>query len=151
MHKALALIGLAALTTSGCVVYSGSGGGGGGPVYEPVPNAAPYINWADAGCYYDGYFNDDIWYFQADADDIDGVFDVVAVYADVYDMRAGGQWVETFELLPTDDPYVWYSDWLGRTTYLDCYYGGYEVDIVAYDTFDAFDVMTLIPATYNYY
>ena len=56
MHKALALIGLAAMTTSGCVVYPSSGGGGGN-TYEPAPNATPYINWADAGCYYDGYFN----------------------------------------------------------------------------------------------
>lgn len=150
MHKALGLIGLAALTTSGCVVYSDGGGGGG--TYEPAPNVAPYINWADAGCYYDGYYNDDIWYFQADATDGDGVLDVVAVYADVYDMRfGGGEWVETFELMPTDDPYVWYSDWLGHTTYLDCYYGGYEVDIVAYDSFNDYDVLTLVPATYNYY
>jgi len=149
MHKALALIGLAALTTSGCVVYPSSGGGGGN-TYEPAPNATPYINWADAGCYYDGYFNDDIWYFQADVDDANGVFDVTAVYADVYDIRTG-QWVETFELFPTSDPYVWFSDWLGSSTYLDCYYGGYEVDIVAYDVYDAYDVLSLAPATYNYY
>ncbi|MFT5685356.1 MAG: hypothetical protein ACI8RZ_006307 [Myxococcota bacterium] len=148
MHKALAIIGLAAMTTSGCVVYSDGGGGGG--YVEPVPNATPYINWANAGCYYDGSFNDDIWYFEADVDDANGVNDVTAVYADVYDVRTG-QWVETFELFPTNDPYIWFSDWLGQSTYLDCNYGGYEVEIVAYDIFDAYDVLSLAPATYNYY
>lgn len=146
MHKASALIALAALATSGCVVYSDDG-----PsdviVVEPGGNVAPYILSADAGCYYDGAYRDDIWYFEADVDDGNGPLDVAAVYADVYDSYTGA-WVETFELYPTNDPYIWFSDWLGGTTYLDCFYRGYEVDIVAYDSFDAFDAITIIPYTY---
>ncbi len=146
MHKTLTLIGLVGLTATGCVVYPSGGGGGG----TPTPNYSPYITWADAGCYYDGGYRDDIWYFEADVDDGNGPLDVAAVFADVYDGRSG-QWIETFELFPTADPYTWFSDWLGSSTWLDCYYGGYEVDIVAYDVYDAYDVLTLQPATYSYY
>jgi len=145
MHKASVLFGLAALATSGCVVYSDDAPGN--VVVGPEPNFAPYVLGADAGCYYDAAYYDDIWYFEASVDDGNGPLDVTAVYADVYDSYTG-QWVETFELYPTADPYIWFSDWLGSSTYLNCFYRGYEVDIVAYDAYDAFDALTIIPYTY---
>lgn len=147
MTKASTIIALAALTVSGCVVYSDGDPNGDVVVVDSSPNFSPYITWADAGCFYDAAYRDDIWYFEAAVDDGNGPLDVVAVYADVYDSYTG-QWVETFELFPTSDPYMWYSDWLGASTYLSCYYRGYEVDIVAYDVFDAFDATTIIPYTY---
>ena len=147
MQKATALIALGMLAFPGCVVYSSGGGGGGGGTVYPEPNYAPYINYGDAGCYYDPGYRDDIWYFEADVSDGNGPLDVVAVYADVYDGFTG-QWVESFELYPTNDPYIWFSDWLGGTTWLDCFYRGYEVDFVAYDAYDAFDVITVLPYTY---
>jgi len=112
MKITAALLALAAASFSGCVVYTDA------PSHPPV-NAAPTILWADAGCYFDTVLRDEVWYFEADADDPNGVLDVTAVYADVYDSR-NGQWIETFELFPTADPYVWYSDRLGSTTRLDC-------------------------------
>ena len=139
MKITAALLALAAASFSGCVVYTDA------PSHPPV-NAAPTILWADAGCYFDTVLRDEVWYFEADADDPNGVLDVTAVYADVYDSR-NGQWIETFELFPTADPYVWYSDWLGSTTRLDCFYDGYEVDIVAYDSFDDDDIFSLYPDT----
>ena len=134
---------LAALA-SGCVAYVGPGP-------EPVPghpvNSAPYVDWADAGCYWDSGYRDDIWYFEAAVSDPDGALDVVAVYADVYDAWSGA-WADSFELYPTQDPNYWFSDWLGSTTWLNCDYGGYLVDIVAYDSFDDVDVLTFEPLTY---
>ncbi|MFK7931700.1 MAG: hypothetical protein AB8H79_26210, partial [Myxococcota bacterium] len=117
----LALPALAAITalTSGCIVVDDTG-----PNTRPAPvvvNYAPEVWDGEAGCYYDGYERDDIWYFEAVVDDLDGLGDVTSVWADVYD-EFDGTLVESFELYPTDDPEVWFSDWLGRTTYLDCGY-----------------------------
>jgi len=150
-RPALAIV-TSILAASGCMVYGTSGGSGPDPVDTGyvVPNAAPYITFAEAGCYWDDYNRDDIWYFDADVDDADSPLDVVAVYADVYDSYSGA-WVDGFDLYPTDDPYYWFSDWLGRSTYLDCYYGGYQVDITATDSFQAYDIVTIAPYTYNYY
>lgn len=131
----------ALLLTSGCIVYED-----GGPPPGPG-NDAPEVYWADAGCYWDNYYRDDIWYFEAEVDDPDGVYDVVAVYADIYDLRTG-RMEDSFELFPTNDPYYWFSDWLGSTTWLDCYYGDYVVDFVAYDSYDAYDVLSVTPFTY---
>lgn len=111
----------------------------------PPPNYAPYIDWADAGCYWDDYNGDFIWYFQGDVFDDNGVGDVESVWADVYDAR--GTLVETFRLFNEGGSF-WFSDWLQYSTYLDCYYGGYQVDIVAYDWAEAYDVVTVLPATY---
>ncbi|MCK6506409.1 hypothetical protein L6R53_24050 [Myxococcota bacterium] len=133
-----ALLSLTALS-AGCIVYEDPGPPAPGP-----GNYAPFVEWADAGCYWDGYYADHIWYFEADVTDPDGALDVVAVYADVYDSR--GEWVDSFELFPTQDPVYWFSDWLGSSTWLDCGYRGYLVDIVAYDSFDAVDVLTITPA-----
>lgn len=150
MNKTPAILVLASLAlsaTQGCVVYTSDEDPGQVVVVDPGPNLSPHINWADAGCFYDPGYRDDIWYFDADVGDGNGPLDVIAVYADVYDVYTG-YWVESFELYPTADPHIWFSDWLGSTTYLDCYYRGYEVDIVAYDTYDDFDVLTVIPYTY---
>lgn len=128
---------IAALVLStGCIVYED---GAPGPV-----NRAPFVYDGEAGCYWDNYFADDVWYFEAEADDPDGVLDVVEVYADVWDERTG-DWVDSFELFPTRDPYYWWSDWLGSTTWLVCGYDGYLVDLVAYDSFGAYDILTVVP------
>lgn len=137
---------MTALAT-GCVVYADDvgPGGGGGTVIVTDGNASPYITGADAYVYYDPYYFDDIWTFEAWVDDPNGVYDVVAVWADVYD---GPVLVESFELYPTNDPYYWWSDWLGSTTRLDPFWGGYSVDIVAYDAYDAFGFTTIWADTY---
>jgi hypothetical protein len=127
-----------------CVVYDSPGHHtGGGTVV--VTNAAPYVDFADAYVYYDPYYRDDIWTFEATVDDPNGVYDVVQVWADVYD---GPVLVESFELYPTDDPYYWFSDWLGSTTMLDPFWGGYSVDFVAYDAYDDFGWVTVWADTY---
>ena len=112
-----------------------------------IVNYAPEVLDGEAGCYYDSYERDDIWYFEGYVDDPDGIGDVIAVWADVYD-EYDGSYVESFELFPTNDPYVWYSDWLGSTTWLDCFYPDDTVDIVVYDSFEDTDVLTLVPYTY---
>lgn len=117
------------------------------PHPTPYVNYAPIVTYAEAGCYWDGYYADYIWYFQAEADDPNGVYDVVSMWADVYDGPTGA-WVDSFELYPTNDPYVWFSDWLGSTTYLSCGYPNYEVDIVAYDSYESYDVVTVLPYIY---
>jgi hypothetical protein len=63
-------------------------------------------------------------------------------------LRTSTTLVESFELYPTDDPYYWWSDWLGSTTYLDPFWGGYSVDIVAYDTYEDFGYATVWAETY---
>lgn len=138
--KRLALI-LSVL--SGCVVYEEKSPP---PAAEPPSyvNYAPEVTWAEAGCYWDAYYRDYIWYFEADANDPNGVYDVVSVWADVYDSY-NGAWQDSFELFPTDDPLTWFSDWLGSTTYLSCNYPGYVVDIVAYDSYDIETVATIDP------
>lgn len=114
-----------------------------------VRNAEPYVFDATSGCYYDPFNADDIWFFDAWVDDADGVFDVVQVWADVYDDYSG-QLVQSFELYPTQNANEWYSDWLVSTTWLDCWYNGYSVDIIAYDSFDAPGGITIWPSTYVY-
>ena len=154
MNKLIALAGVAIFGLSGCVVYADDYDHDHDVVVvqdtppPPVLNYSPVVLSADAGVYWDDYYYDDIWYFEAEVDDADSPYDVVSVWADVYDEYRGGVLLESFELYPTDDPFIWYSDWLGSTTYLDPFYSGYTVDIVAYDTFDDFDYLTLWAATY---
>ena len=145
--KKLLTIGLALLSASGCIIYSDEGDSRIDPVVGVYVNSVPMVLWADAGCYYDRSFYDDIWYFEAEVDDFDGPYDVVSVWADVYD-EWDGSWVESFELSPTSDPYIWFSDWLGSSTYLDCYYDNYTVDIVAYDSLNEYDYTTVWARTY---
>lgn len=135
-RAALLFAALAALP--GCLVYTDNP--------KPVGNYAPYITYADAGCYPDDYYHDFVWYFDADVEDADGANDVAAVYADVYDSWSG-EWQDGFELYP-EGGVTWYSAWVGSSTYLDCTYPDYEVDITAEDIYGAIDVVTVIPATW---
>jgi hypothetical protein len=100
------LIAATLLSLSACVVYDTD--------TRPGPvNYAPDIVWAEAGCFWDNYAYDWVWYFDADVADPNGRAD------------------------------VW--EWLQYQTFLDCGYGGYVVDFVAYDYFDAFDTYAVYP------
>jgi len=137
MHTTLAATAL--LLSTGCYLSTGGGGGkshGNGPV-----NEAPLVEWADASCYWDKGYRDDVWWFEADIVDADGLDDVVAVYADVYD-GFSGEWVDAFELY-YDGSNTWYSAWQGRSTYLDCAYYNYIVDFTPEDVVGEGQVYTL--------
>lgn len=110
-------------------------------------NYMPEIYDAVAGCEWDAYNADDIWYFEAAVDDYNGLNDVREVWADVWDERTG-EWVESFELYRTSDSRVWFSDWLASSTYLSCWNPNYTVDFVAYDRDGEYDVLTVVPWTY---
>lgn len=142
-------VALLLLSSTACIVYDspdhGGGGGGGGTV---VTNAPPWVDDGAAYVTYDSFYNDDVWSFEAWVDDPNGVYDVVSVWADVYDDWAGGVLVESFELFPSEDPSFWYSDWYGSSTYLDPFWGGYSVDLVAYDVYDDFGWITIHVDTY---
>jgi len=148
MQKLAVTAALLSLFT-GCVVYSD------GPAPPPHGSSAPpvFVNsppsvyGADAGCYWDSTTGQDRWYFQASADDPDGVYDVVDMWAYVYD-EWDGSLVQSFELYPTDDAYTWYTDYPAQSTGLDCWYSDYSVDFVAYDSYDDSDVMTVWANTY---
>jgi len=144
MPRLLAVAALLAAAT-GCIIIDD------GPdtvvVDDPVYNRAPRVRDAWATCAYDTRYRDDILTLEAIVDDPDGWRDVMSVWADVYDDWTGDL-VQSFELYPTDDPNFWFSDWLVSTTWIDCWYGYYSVDFVAYDSYDAFDVYTTWPATY---
>ena len=137
MIRAAATLAASALL-SGCLVY--------GDEPAPVRNATPFISYADAGCYPDDYYHDFVWYFDSDVEDADGANDVSEVYADVYDDWTG-EWVDGFELYP-EGGITWYSSWVGSSTWLDCTYSGYIVDISAVDIFGATDVVSVVPATW---
>lgn len=130
------LIAAALLALPACVVYDSD--------TRPGPvNYAPAITWAEAGCFWDNGAYDWVWYFDADVTDPDGLVDVWEVYADVFDER-NGQLVDSF-LLSDFGGGFWSTEWLQYQTWLDCSYGGYVVDFVAYDTYDAFDTYAVYP------
>ena len=146
MKNGIALLALAAAAPA-CVVYSYD------TVEEPIVvvddvNYAPIVLDGYAGVYYDPYYGDDIWTFEVTCDDPDSPYDVIGVWADVYDQWRGGVLVESFELYPTGDPLFWTSDWFGSTTFLDPFYRGYTVDLIAYDQLQSFDWMTVWADTY---
>ena len=116
-------------------------------VVEPI-NTAPYVIDSYAGVHWAPAYRDDVWTFEATVDDPDGVGDVIGVWADVYDEYAGGQLVGSFELYPTSDPYFWYSEWMGSSTWLDPFWPGYSVDFVVYDTFEQAGWLTVWADTY---
>lgn len=147
MTAARLITALTALSlASGCVVYDNDGPRDQPPAPTYV-NYSPGIAWAEAGCYWDDYNQDFIWWFQSEVFDDNGRQDLTGVYADVYDVY--GNYIDGFELYQEDrDPDVWFSDWLQYSTYLDCYYGGYQVDIIAYDSYEDYGAVTVIPATY---
>ncbi len=127
----------AALFASGCFVY------GSGPDHrsKAPKNYAPVIDVADASCYWDDYYADDVWWFQADVTDPNGLDDITGVYADVYDGQTG-EWVDAFELY-YDQGDTFYSAWQGRSTYLDCGYYDYLVDFTPEDTAGPGEVYTI--------
>ncbi len=135
MTRSLPLL-AALMALPGCVIYSSGGGGGGGGA-----DYAPYVDWADASCYWDRYYDDNVWWFEADVYDENGKGDIEAVYADVYDGWTG-EWVDAFELYP-DGGAVWFSAWQERSTYLDCAYYDYIVDFVAVDSSGEGEIYTL--------
>jgi hypothetical protein len=139
---------LALVATSGCIVHSHDRYEEPGTVIIVEDNRGPLVHDAYAGVFWDDYYFDDVWTFEAQVDDPDGPYDVIGVWADVYDEYRGGVLVESFELYPTNDPYFWASDWMGSTTYLDPFYDGYTVDIVAYDSYEDFDWVTVWADTY---
>lgn len=120
---------------------------------QPAPQPPVYVNHlpvvvdAAAYVYWDAYNYDDVWYFESMVDDLDGVYDVNQVWADVYDERSGTL-VDSFELYPSQDPYVWWSDWLGSSTRLDPFNPGYTVDFTVYDALGDFSVATVWAETY---
>ena len=130
------------------IVESGKGTSSSGD-YDIVVdgNDAPFINYANSGCYYDSSYMEDIWYFEADVEDPDSVLDVDAVFVDIYDVWTN-ELDDTFALDPTEDLSFWFVEWFEYSTNLDCYYDGYEVDVVAYDTLDEYDIITIVPETY---
>lgn len=135
----------AVLLLPACVVYDYPNQPG-TPVV--VPNSAPYIDYAASYVGWDPYYGDDIWSFEIGVNDPDGVYDVQYAWADVYDEWYGGALVESFDMAPSNDPTFWYSDWFGSSTYLDPFWGGYTVDLIACDSFDVCTVATVIPDTY---
>ena len=144
------VLAMSLLAAQGCVVHTYD-------TYEDPPphevvivetNYTPLMLDAEAGVFWDNASRDDVWYFDAWVDDPNGVYDVVGVWADVYDECRGGQLVESFELYPTNDPYYWSSEWYGSQTWLDPFHDCYSVDFVAYDIYDDFDFITVWALTY---
>lgn len=131
----------------GCVIYADGDGPADDDIIIIDDNFAPDIIDAQAGCFYDNYLAMDIWYFDASVDDPDGPFDTYEVFADVYDDLTG-ELIESFELFGTEDPYLWTSEWDAATTYIDCWYPWYTVEVVAYDFDSAWDQVSIIPETY---
>ena len=135
-HFSIALM-LVALS-SGCALT----------VDDPWPgwlwNWDPIVIDGEAGCDLDASGRA-YWYFEAEVDDWDGLDDIDAVEADVYDEWRGGRLADTFELAPTYDGDIWFGEWPERGTALDCHYHGYSVDLVVWDVYDGYSVLTLSP------
>lgn len=138
-----ALIGALSTSAPGC--YWEVDGAWTWPVW--VDNWSPVVVDADAGCFWDQYLHDEVWYFEAEVDDYDGLSDIVAVEALVYDEWRGDRWVDGFDLEPTADPWVWYTEVRASRTALDCTYPGYVVEFWVWDWFDAVDVLAVYPRT----
>lgn len=147
------------LLLPGCVVYSRD------TVYtepdetvvvvtEPPPvvvyNAAPWVDGGEAYVWFDPAAHADIVSLTAVVDDLDGIGDVLGVWADVYDDWAGGQLVASVELVPTTDPYVYVADVYAADLWVDPLWGGYSVDLVVYDWYEDFGWMTVPLQTYAY-
>ncbi len=115
--------------------------------YEEPLNALPEVYDAYAGVFWDYAYDEEVWLFEASVDDADGVYDVVEVWADVYDEYTG-ELADSFELDSTDDPYFWTVEWFSADTYLDPYYDDYTVDFVGYDSLGDYDVLTVWADTY---
>ena len=135
----LATAALAAFLLPACIVYVEDDGTSSYQVEAPTENVAPEIEDAAAGCYWSPAYSDYIWWFEATIWDANGLRDIEVVYADVYEYDSG-EWVDSFELYDeTNDPMVWYSDWMEYSTWLDCSSGDYFVDVTVFDSDDAYD------------
>jgi len=135
----------AAFLLPACIVYVDDDGSTSPQVENPTENVAPTIEDASAGCYWSPAYKDYIWWFEATIWDANGFNDVEVVYADVYD-HDSGEWIDSFELYDeTNDPMVWYSDWLEYSTWLDCTSGDYFVDVTVFDSEDAYDFTQVLP------
>lgn len=131
--------------------YGGPGVPDGPPPPPPPPptNYAPRVSYAEAGVFWDDYAYDDVWYVEAWVDDPDGLYDVNEVWADVYDSYSGSSLpVESFELTPGDGPGHWQVLRSGYRTYLDPFYPGYRIEVIALDTLGAEDFVSVVPYTY---
>jgi hypothetical protein len=131
----------------GCVVYSDDVGYTTGGYTTVVTNAPPYVIDSAAWVYFDTYYGDDIWAFEAWVDDPNGYGDILGVWADVYDGNSTVP-IESFELYPTDDPSYWYSEWFGSTSRLDPFWPNYQVDFVVYDVYEDFGYDTVYAESY---
>jgi hypothetical protein len=144
------------LLAPGCVVYDRDVAvvtpGGATVTTTPVlvTNAPPFVWDSAAYLSWDPWMGDDLVSFEATVDDPNGVGDVIGVWADVYDDWAGGVYVGTVELQPTNDPSFWVADVYNVVDglYLDPYWGGYSVDFVVYDWYDDAGVSTVPLWTY---
>jgi len=152
---------LAALSAVACDPYYDGGYQTDDPYYQPaLPpppgppppsdiNFAPRVSSAEAGVYWDNRRGEDVWYFDAYVEDADSPFHVSSVHVDVYDDYSGsGVPIQSFDLFPSDEPNAWYSEWSARSTYLDPYYPGYSVEVVAYDSYGAEGFASIVPYTY---
>ncbi len=141
----LATAALAVFLLPACVVYIEDDNDSPSPLETPTENVAPEIEEAAAGCYWSPAYKDYIWWFEAVIWDPNGHRDVDVVYADVYEFDSG-EWVDSFELYDeTNDPMVWFSDWLEDSTWLDCSRGDYFVDITVFDGDDLYDFTQVLP------
>jgi hypothetical protein len=139
---------MSAIGSQGCMVYSYDVVDQPSTVVVVDGNDAPYVFDAEAGVYWDDWSFDDVWYFDAYVDDYDSPYDVIGVWADVYDECSGGYLVHSFELYPTNDPSYWTVEAYGSSTFLDPFWDCYTVDFVAYDVYDDFGYLTVWAATY---
>ena len=117
----------AAVLTSGCLERE--------VIVDGVDNA-PYVEDAWALCHTSGVAT---WNFAAQVSDPDGAMDIIAVQAEIWDEYAakdGARMVTALRMYQvTNDPYFWYVEDLPGNHGLDCGYGGYTVDFIAYDRY----------------
>jgi hypothetical protein len=141
----IAALTLSIATLTGCIFIDADDEPSGD---SPAENVAPVVLSAEAGCYFDAVNNDDILELYATVDDANGLSDVQQVWADIYD-EPTGELVQSLELFGTDDPAVWFSDWLVSTTLFDCTYPLWVVDFVAYDNDGVAGALAVYPNTYR--
>jgi hypothetical protein len=150
MTRNLMIASMLTTNLTGCLLYAYDTTEDPYVVVMERDNASPLVLEAGAGVFWDGGFRDDIWYFDAIVGDPNGIYDVTAVWVDVYDDFGGYALVESFPLYPTDDPTLWSSEWLGSSLYLDPFYRGYTVEFVVYDQWDAAGFLAVAPIVYAY-
>lgn len=93
--------------------------------------AEPEVLAASVACERDG--DEEHWVFVAEVADADGVDDIRAVHAYVYDEVTDLQ-VANYPLLPTeDDPTRWEARLPAPETSLNCEYESYSVDFLVTD------------------